>query len=290
MFKQFKEKLIKVNKGKIFCRFKGNGPPLLLLHGYPETHLMWHKTAPALSKYFTVVVADLRGYGNSLVLPGGKNHINYSKREMAKDMVQLMDKLNFKKFFVAGHDRGGRVAHRMARDFRKKILALSVLDICPTLDMYENTSEQFARAYFHWFFLIQPAPLPERMIMSDPKKWIKNCLNKWSGNHKFGNVKEAYLKSFKQKKRLHASCEDYRASATIDLEHDKKDRNKKLNIPIQILWGKRGVIGKQFNSIKIWQKYSNKKVYGAEINSGHFIPEQNPIQVIFQLKKFFLKQ
>ena len=290
MFKQFKEKLIKVNKGKIFCRFKGNGPPLLLLHGYPETHLMWHKTAPALSKYFTVVVADLRGYGNSLVLPGGKNHINYSKREMAKDMVQLMDKLNFKKFFVAGHDRGGRVAHRMARDFRKKILALSVLDICPTLDMYENTSEQFARAYFHWFFLIQPAPLPERMIMSDPKKWIKNCLNKWSGNHKFGNVEEAYLKSFKQKKRLHASCEDYRASATIDLEHDKKDRNKKLNIPIQILWGKRGVIGKQFNSIKIWQKYSYKKVYGTEINSGHFIPEQNPIQVIFQLKKFFLKQ
>ena len=289
MFKQFKEKLIKVNKGKIFCRFKGNGPPLLLLHGYPETHLMWHKTAPALSKYFTVVVADLRGYGNSLVLPGGKNHINYSKREMAKDMVQLMDKLNFKKFFVAGHDRGGRVAHRMARDFRKKILALSVLDICPTLDMYENTSEQFARAYFHWFFLIQPAPLPERMIMSDPKKWIKNCLNKWSGNHKFGNVEETYLKSFKQKKRLHASCEDYRASATIDLEHDKKDRNKKLNIPIQILWGKRGVIGKQFNSIKIWQKYSHKKVYGTEINSGHFIPEQNPIQVIFQLKKFFLK-
>ena len=289
MFKQFKEKLIKVNKGKIFCRFKGNGPPLLLLHGYPETHLMWHKTAPALSKYFTVVVADLRGYGNSLVLPGGKNHINYSKREMAKDMIQLMDKLNFKKFFVAGHDRGGRVAHRMARDFRKKILALSVLDICPTLDMYENTSEQFARAYFHWFFLIQPAPLPERMIMSDPKKWIKNCLNKWSGNHKFGNVEETYLKSFKQKKRLHASCEDYRASATIDLEHDKKDRNKKLNIPIQILWGKRGVIGKQFNSIKIWQKYSNKKVCGTEINSGHFIPEQNPIQVIFQLKKFFLK-
>jgi len=289
MFKKFKKKFIKVNKGKIFCRFKGNGPPLLLLHGYPETHLMWHKTASALSKYFTVVAADLRGYGNSLVLPGGKNHINYSKREMAKDMVQLMDKLNFKKFFVAGHDRGGRVAHRMARDYRKKILALSVLDICPTLDMYENTSEQFARAYFHWFFLIQPAPLPERMIISDPRKWIKNCLDKWSGNHKFGNVEEAYLKSFKQKKRLHASCEDYRASATIDLEHDKKDRNKKLNIPIQVLWGKRGVIGKQFNSIKIWQRYSNKKVYGTGINSGHFIPEQNPKQVIFELKKFFLK-
>ena len=289
MFEGFKKKLIKVNKGKIFCKLKGYGPPLLLLHGYPQTHLMWHKTAPELSKYFTVVVADLRGYGSSLVLPGGKNHFNYSKKEMAKDMVQLMDKLNFKTFFVAGHDRGGRVAHRMARDFRKKILALSVLDICPTLDMYEKTDEKFAKSYFHWFFLIQPTPLPERMIMSDPRKWIKNCLDKWSGNHKFGSVEEAYLKSFKQKKRLHASCEDYRASATIDLEHDKIDRNKKLDIPIQVLWGKKGVIGKQFNSIKIWQRYSNKKVYGMGINSGHFIPEQNPKQVIFQLKKFFLK-
>jgi haloacetate dehalogenase len=200
MFEGFKKKLVKVNRGKIFCRFKGNGPPLLLLHGYPQTHLMWHKTAPELSKYFTLVVADLRGYGNSLVLPGGKNHFNYSKREMAKDMVQLMDKLNFKKFFVAGHDRGGRVAHRMARDFRKKILALSVIDICPTLDMYEKTNAKFAKSYFHWFFLIQPAPLPERMIMNNPRKWIKNCLDKWSGNHKFGSVEEAYLKSFKQKK------------------------------------------------------------------------------------------
>ena len=289
MFEGFKKKFIKVNKGKIFCRFKGNGPPLLLLHGYPQTHIMWHKTAPELSKYFTVVVADLRGYGNSLVLPGGKNHINYSKREMAKDMIQLMNKLNFKKFFLAGHDRGGRVAHRMARDFRKKILALSVLDICPTLDMYESTDRKFAKAYFHWFFLIQPSWLPERMIMSDPRKWMKSCLHKWSGEHKFGKAEEAYLKSFKQKKRIHASCEDYRASATIDLEHDRKDRNKKLNIPLQVLWGKSGVIGKQFNAIKIWQKYSNKKVNGKAIESGHHIPEQNPKQIIYQLKNFFLK-
>jgi len=288
MFKGFKKKFIKVNKGKIFCRYKGNGPPLLLLHGYPQTHMMWHKTAPELSKYFTVVVADLRGYGNSLVLSGGRNHINYSKREMAKDMIQLMDKLNFKKFFVVGHDRGGRVAHRMARDFKKKILALSVLDICPTLDMYERTNKEFAKAYFHWFFLIQPAWLPEKMIVSDSRKWMKNCLDKWSGKHKFGKVEEAYLKSFKQIKRIHASCEDYRASATIDLEHDKKDRKKKLNIPIQVLWGKKGVIGKQFNSIKIWQKYSNKKIIGKAIDSGHFIPEQNSKEVIKQLKIFFL--
>ena len=289
MFKGFKKKLIKVDKGKIFCRFKGNGPPLLLLHGYPETHLMWHKTAPVLSKYFTVIAADLRGYGNSLVLPGGKNHINYSKREMAKDMIQLMDKLNFKKFFVAGHDRGGRVAHRMARDFRKKILAISVLDICPTLDMYESTNQKFAKSYFHWFFLIQPAWLPERMIIANPRKWMKNCLDKWSGNHKFGKVEESYLKSFQQKKRIHASCEDYRASSTIDLEHDKKDRRKKLNIPIQVLWGKNGVVGKQFKPKEAWQKYTKKKVLGFAINSGHFIPEQSPKATIKQLTNFFLK-
>ena len=180
MFSGFNKKFIKVNKGKIFCRFKGSGPPLLLLHGYPQTHAMWYKTAPELSKYFTVIVADLRGYGDSFVLPGGINHKNYSKREMAKDMVQLMNKLNFKKFYVAGHDRGGRVAHRMARDFRDKILALSVLDICPTLDMYEHTDMIFAKGYFHWFYLIQPAPLPEKMIMADPKKWLKSRFNRSS--------------------------------------------------------------------------------------------------------------
>ena len=289
MFNGFQKKFVKVKKGKIFCKVKGNGQPLLLLHGYPQTHLMWHKIAPELSKYFTIIVADLRGYGNSLVLKGDPKHKNYSKREMAKDMVQLMVKLGFKKFFVAGHDRGGRVAHRMARDFRSKILALSVLDICPTLDMYEHTNKQFAKSYFHWFFLIQPAWLPESMIINDPKKWMKNCLDKWSGNHRFGKVEKEYLKSFKQKRRIHASCEDYRASASIDLEHDKKDRNKKLNIPIQVLWGKSGVIGKQFDSLKIWQKYSKKRIYGTGINSGHFIPEQNPKETIKNLKKFFNK-
>ena len=289
MFNGFQKKFVKVKKGKIFCKVKGNGQPLLLLHGYPQTHLMWRKIAPELSKYFTIIVADLRGYGNSLVLKGDLKHKNYSKREMAKDMVQLMVKLGYKKFFVAGHDRGGRVAHRMARDFRSKILALSVLDICPTLDMYEHTNKQFAKSYFHWFFLIQPAWLPESMIINDPKKWMKNCLDKWSGNHRFGKVEKEYLKSFKQKRRIHASCEDYRASASIDLEHDKKDRNKKLNIPIQVLWGKSGVIGKQFDSLKIWQKYSKKKIYGTGINSGHFIPEQNPKETIKNLKKFFNK-
>lgn len=259
------------------------------MHGYPQTHFMWHKIATNLSKYFTIVAADLRGYGSSFVLKGDNKHLNYSKREMAKDMVQLMDILGFKKFLIAGHDRGGRVAHRLARDYRKKVVAMSVLDICPTLDMYEKTEKNFAKAYFHWFFLIQPKWLPERMIESDPKKWMKSCLDKWSGKNKFGKTEEIYLKAFKQFKRIHATCEDYRASATIDLKHDKKDRKKLLNIPIQILWGKNGVVGKQFNSLKIWKKYTKKNVYGVGIKSGHFIPEQNPNETIKHLKKFFLK-
>ena len=289
MFKGFKKKFVKVNKGKIFCRIAGKGPPLLLLHGYPQTHVMWHKIANQLSKSFNVIIADLRGYGSSFVLKSDNKHINYSKREMAKDMVQLMDKLGYKNFFIAGHDRGGRVAHRLARDFKKRVIAMSVLDICPTLDMYELTEKNFAKAYFHWFFLIQPKWLPERMIESDPRKWMKNCLDKWSGNSKFGKAEEIYLKAFKQKKRIHATCEDYRASATIDLEHDKKDRKKLLNIPIQVLWGTKGVVGKQFNSLKIWKKYTKNKVYSVGINSGHFIPEQNPKETIKHLKKFFRK-
>jgi len=289
MFNGFIKKFVKIKKGKIFCRVGGKGIPLLLLHGYPQTHLIWHKTAPELAKNFTVVVADLRGYGSSFVLPGGKKHINYSKREMAQDMIQLMRKLGHKKFFVTGHDRGGRVAHRMARDYRKNVIAISVLDICPTLDMYEKTNMNFATSYFHWYFLIQPKWLPEKMIKSDPRKWMKSCLDKWTGKNKFGKVEEDYLKSFKQMKRIHATCEDYRASATIDLEHDRKDREKKLNIPIQVLWGKKGVIGKQFKPLTIWQKYTNKKVFGIGINSGHFIPEENPKETIKQLKKFFLK-
>ena len=240
MFKNFKKKFVKVNKGKIFCKIGGEGPPLLLLHGYPQTHLMWYKTVSQLKKDFTVIAADLRGYGFSFVLPGDAKHINYSKREMAKDMVQLMEKLGHKKFFIAGHDRGGRVAHRLARDNRKKVIAISVLDICPTLDMYELTNKEFAKAYFHWFFLIQPKWLPEKMIKGDPKKWMQSCLDKWSGKHKFGKVEDEYLKSFKKIKNILATCEDYRAAATIDLEHDKKDRKKKIKYSYTSFMGKKG--------------------------------------------------
>ena len=288
MFEGFQEKYVRVRKGNIFCRIAGNGPPLLLLHGYPQTHVMWHKTVKELSNDFTLIVADLRGYGFSMVLPSDPMHENYSKREMAGDMVQLMEELGYIKFFIAGHDRGGRVAHRLARDYRQKVIAMSVIDICPTLDMYESTNMEFARKYFHWYFLIQPKDLPEKMIQSDPKRWLDLCLKKWSGGHKFGPAEEAYLAAFSQPERIHSSCEDYRAAASIDLEHDRADRHELLNIPIQVLWGKYGIIEKNFLPIKMWQAYTTGLVSGRAMQTGHFIPEEDPKGTINELKNFFL--
>lgn len=289
MFKNFKKKFQKVNKGKIFYRIGGSGAPLLLLHGYPQNHYMWHKIADRLSKKFTVISPDLRGYGQSFVISGDDRHLNYSKREMAKDMVQLMSKIGYKKFLLAGHDRGGRVAHRLARDFRDKVIALSVLDICPTLDMYNATDQDFATNYFHWFFLIQPKYVPENLIAQDPKAWLNYCLKKWSGGFNFKGFEKYYLKYFKNYKRIHSSCEDYRAGATIDLEHDKKDFNKKLKIPLQVLWGKKGRIGRKFKPLKVWQKYTSRKVEGKGFNCKHFIAEEAPEQTLQQLQKFFSK-
>ena len=289
MFKNFKKKFQKVNKGKIFYRIGGSGAPLLLLHGYPQNHYMWHKIADRLSKKFTVISPDLRGYGQSFVISGDDRHLNYSKREMAKDMVQLMSKIGYKKFLLAGHDRGGRVAHRLARDFRDKVIALSVLDICPTLDMYNATDQDFATNYFHWFFLIQPKYVPENLIAQDPKAWLNYCLKKWSGGFNFKGFEKYYLKYFKNYKRIHSSCEDYRAGATIDLEHDKKDLNKKLNIPLQVLWGKKGRIGRKFKPLKVWQKYTSRKVEGKGFNCKHFIAEEASEQTLQQLQKFFSK-
>jgi haloacetate dehalogenase len=289
LFKNFKKKFQKVNKGKIFYRIGGSGAPLLLLHGYPQNHYMWHKIADRLSKKFTVISPDLRGYGQSFVISGDDRHLNYSKREMAKDMVQLMRKIGYKKFLLAGHDRGGRVAHRLARDFRDKVIALSVLDICPTLDMYNATDQDFATNYFHWFFLIQPKYVPENLIAQDPKAWLNYCLKKWSGGFNFKGFEKYYLKYFKNYKRIHSSCEDYRAGATIDLEHDKKDLNKKLKIPLQVLWGKKGRIGRKFKPLKVWQKYTSRKVEGKGFNCKHFIAEEAPEQTLQQLQKFFSK-
>ena len=228
MFKDFKNKFFKLKNIKIFYKIGGKGKPILLLHGYPQTHFMWSKIADQLAKKFTVIIPDLRGYGQSMSPKGDKNHKTYSKREMAKDMYLLMKSLGHLKFSVAGHDRGGRVAHRLARDYRNNVIKLSVLDICPTLDMYQSTDKEFATVYFHWFFLIQPFDFPERMIKQNPALWMDNCLQKWSKGFDFKKARNEYLKYFKKDENIHASCEDYRAGATIDLVHDRKDKNKKF--------------------------------------------------------------
>ena len=287
MFENFEERFVDVTDGQIYCRIGGEGPPLLLIHGNPQTHVMWYKCVVALAEHYTVIAADIRGYGKSLLVPSDPEHFNYSKRKMAQDMVEMMAALGHERFFVAGHDRGGRVAHRMARDHRDKIAALSVLDICPTLDMYEDTDMDFATAYFHWFFLIQPYDLPERMILDDPRKWMDACLQKWSGGHEFGEAEEAYFEAFNDPERIHACCEDYRASATIDLDHDRADRDEKLDIPIHVLWGGKGVVGRKFDVIPVWQNYTNKPVTGRAMPTGHFIPEEDPEGTIAELLGFF---
>lgn len=287
MFDSFDAQLIDIDDGQIFCLTGGNGPPLLLLHGYPETHVMWHKIAAPLAQDFRLIIPDLRGYGDSMIVPGDTDHYNYSKRRMAQDMAEIMTVLGHDKFMVAGHDRGGRVAHRLARDHRDRVQALSVLDICPTLDMYESTDMDFATAYFHWFFLIQPYDLPEKMIMSNPDQWMENCLQKWSGGFDFGDAVLEYQKNFSSLERIHATCEDYRAAATIDLDHDRVDRGEKLDIPLQVLWGERGVVGRKFKPLQIWQHYTDQKVVGHAMPTGHFIPEEDPEGTCAALESFF---
>ena len=287
LFKNFSENYFSNGKVKIFYRMGGKGYPLLLLHGYPQNHYMWYLTAPELMKRFTIIIPDLRGYGQSSAPKRASSHNKYSKKMMAKDLIKLMDYLNFKNFFVVGHDRGGRVAHRLARDNRDRIDRLMVIDICPTLDMYELTDVKFAQAYFHWFFLTQPIGVPEKMIGSDPKFWVKLCLNSWSDNHDFSDVEKKYIQAFLSPDKIHATCEDYRASATIDLEHDIQDRHNKLSLPIHVIWGKKSYIGKSFNPIEIWQKYTSSVVTGKAIKCGHFIPEESPKETINEIISFF---
>ena len=287
MFTGFSNKVFKTDQGEIFYKINGAGPPLLMLHGYPQNHFMWHSTAPELAKEYTVIIPDLRGYGKSMAPQGDEDHYNYSKRVMAEDLKGLMNHLNFNKFFLVGHDRGGRVAHRMVRDNKTSILGLIILDICPTLDMYESTNMEFATAYFHWFFLIQPSGIPEKIIELDPKLWLKNCLQKWSSGHDFGEAENEYLTTFSQPDKIHGSCEDYRAGATIDLVHDRQDRHKKINVPVHVLWGSKGFVGKAFNPIEVWQNYVLGEVTGNSLDCGHFIPEEKPNETIVEIKNFF---
>ena len=270
----------------------GDRPALLLLHGFPQSHVMWHRVAQQLEKDFYLVMPDLRGYGDSSKAPGLPDHSNYSKRAMAQDMVDVMDALGVATFFLCGHDRGGRVAHRLAVDHPARVQRLCVIDIAPTLDMYAATDFEFARAYYHWFHLIQPHPLPETMINGNPLAYLHAKLGGW-GSVGMGYIEPAalaeYERCFCQPDTVHALCEDYRASAGIDLEHDRASRaqGQKIACDTLVLWGERGVVQRLFQPVALWQAQCAGRVTGQTVAAGHFIPEELPQQTAAQLAAFF---
>lgn len=265
----------------------GTGPAVLLLHGYPQTCCIWHRIAPRLAEKYTVVAADLRGYGDSSKPAGLPDHSNYSKRAMALDQVEVMQALGYSEFHLVGHDRGGRVAHRLALDHPQCVKKLAVLDICPTRTMYGHTDRAFAKAYFHWFFLIQPAPFPETLIGADPEFFIKYQMGRRHGGLQAfaAEAMAEYVRCFSDPAAIHASCEDYRAAESIDLEHDAADAAKKLSCPVLALWGKHGVIEQQFDCLADWRAVA-REVRGKALDCGHYLPEERPGEVARELESF----
>ena len=278
--------------GEILISYQmgGSGPPLLLLHGFPQTKMIWHRVAPVLAKHFTVIASDLRGYGASSKPQGLADHSTYSKRAMASDQAQLMNALGFSHYGVLGHDRGGRVAHRLALDYGKQVNKLMVLDISPTLAMYEQTTMQFASSYWHWFFLIQKAPIPETMIGANTEFFMKQFMG---GRHAGLSIFapecwQEYVLAMSDPACLHAMCEDYRAAASIDLEHDRQSIAQKqlLEMPVRVLWGEFGQVNACFKPLEDWQKLGTD-VSGQTLQSGHYIPEEIPEGLIAEALSFF---
>ena len=268
----------------------GSGPPLLLVHGYPQTHAMWHKIAPSLARDYTVVCADLRGYGDSDKPPSDGSHAAYSKRAMAADLVAVMSALGHPRFRLVGHDRGGRVAHRLCVDHPDAVDRVAVLDIAPTLAMYEQTTQAFATAYYHWFFLIQPFDLPERMIGADPDAYLRSKIGGWgSAGTAFFDPRAVgeYLRCFRDPATIHATCEDYRAAASIDLEHDRADRtaSRRVRCPLLALWGERGVVHRLFDAIAEWRRVADD-VRGRALPCGHYLAEEAPEATLAELRAF----
>lgn len=265
-----------------------DAPAVLLLHGYPQTHAIWHRVAPALAARFNVVASDLRGYGDSGKPPTDEHHVPYSKRAMARDQLELMGALGHERFFVVGHDRGGRVAHRLAVDHPGAVMRIAVLDIAPTLAMYAKTDDAFARAYWHWFFLIQPAFVPERLIGGDPRFYLRAKMAESHARGVFAPEAWAEYERCFTPGAVHASCEDYRAAATIDLEHDRADleAGRRVRAPLLALWGAHGVVEKCFDALDEWRRVADD-VRGQALPSGHYIAEEVPELLIQELEKFF---
>ena len=268
----------------------GRGEPLLLLHGHPQSHVMWHRVAPALAEHFTVVMMDLRGYGDSGRPAPGEGSAAYSKREMAADAVAVMSHFGFRRFGVLAHDRGARVAHRLAADHPETVERLMLLDIAPTLAMYEGTSFAFAKAYWHWFFLIQPPPLPEALIDSDPVRYVRSVMgSRHAGLAAFAPEALAeYERCIRIAGTAQSMCGDYRASAGVDLDHDRADvdAGMKLAQPLRVLWGDHGVVGKCFDVLALWRERAHE-VSGQGVPCGHYIAEEAPTLLLDEAMEFF---
>jgi haloacetate dehalogenase len=268
----------------------GEGPPVLLLHGYPQTHLIWHHVAPLLAADHTVVLADLRGYGDSAKPVAGPDHAEYSKRVMALDQVRVMASLGFDRFAVVGHDRGGRVAHRMALDHPAAVSHLAVLDIVPTRHAYAHADAAFAQGYYHWFFLTAGDGIPERLIGGDPEFWIRARMTaRHHGGTPFDPAAVAeYVRCFADPAAISASCEDYRAAATIDLVHDEESAGRTVDCPVLALWGGQSFVGRTYDVLAVWREYASD-LSGEALPADHYLPEEAPARTAAALREFLTR-
>jgi haloacetate dehalogenase len=290
-FEGFDTRSLQTERGAIHARVGGSGPPLLLLHGYPETHLMWHAVAPLLTDRFTLVATDLAGYGDSLRPVPAADHAPHSKRALALDQVQAMEALGFQRFAVAGHDRGGRVAYRMALDHPDRVTALAVLDIVPTADVWARADDRLALVYWHWGFLAQPAPLPERLITGDPDAYFDHHLRSIGLGGEPGRYPDAVIAAYRAQlsdpSTVEAICEDYRAGATIDRQLDEAGRGRLIDCPVLVLWGTRGALGPLYGDVlAVWRSWA-ADVRGRGVEASHFLVEDCPDEVASELATFF---
>ncbi len=284
MFEGFRTEMVDVGDARIKARVGGDGPPLLLLHGNPQTHAMWHLVAPTLAEEFTVVATDLRGYGDSSKPPSDAEHGPYSKRTMARDQIEVMRHLGFERFDLCGHDRGGRVGYRMALDHPGVVTRLAVLDIVPTWEAFSRADMSFGIGYWHWFFLAQPYDLPERLLAVDPE----NALFR-NGVEAFApEALQEYKRCLRDPETIHAICEDYRAAATIDFAHDAEDRGagRRIACPLLTLWGSRGNLQEWYDVPEVWRGWADD-VQGKALDSGHYIPEEAPEETLSEIRAFF---
>ncbi len=297
LFEGFETRRIDTGEAEIFLRLGGSGPPLLLLHGFPQTHAMWHRVAPALAEHFTLVIPDLRGYGASSVPPSDAAHLAYSKRAMAADMVRVMDQLGYDRFHLAGHDRGGRAAYRLALDHGARVDRLAVLDIVPTYAMWHGMTTDLAMKVYHWLFLAQPEPLPERLIGGDPAFFLEYTMKSWTKGRRLDSFDSRALEHYRgfyaEPERIHATCEDYRAGQSCDLSHDEADRQvgRRIACPILAVWGAGGIPDEtrqpdvEDAPLAHWRDWADN-VSGFAIDSGHFVAEENPEATASALIKF----